>query len=536
MTDEQRPPTLAEENDQIQARHDKRARLEEEGIEVYPNGYPVTHTSTEAVGMLPAEEPGDEADAGSATSEPSAPVAVVGRVVSKRKMGRSTFLHLQDRAGRVQVYLKKDVVGEDAYLRLAQVDLGDFLGATGPMFRTRTGEVTVQASEWTFLGKAMRPLPEKFHGLSDKEIRFRQRYLDLLVNEDSRRVFVARTRAITAMRRVLDGRDFLEVETPVLQPIYGGASARPFRTSHNALGITFFLRIADELYLKRCLVGGFDRVYEFGKDFRNEGMDRTHQPEFTMLEVYQAYADYTAGMELMEALCREAALAANGSTEVEWQGETIDFGKPWRRITYFGALEDELGVDLSSLDEALIRRTCEDKLPELPAGDPSVAKLLDELFSEVVQRKLIQPTFVMDHPKIMSPLAKGKPGEPHLVERYEPIVAGMEVGNGFSELNDPLEQRARFEEQLRLAARDEDTMVLDESFLRAMEHGMPPASGLGVGIDRVIMILTGTDQIREVMLFPAMRPEGSGADGTPAESHATDGEAPAGDGAGDAAS
>jgi lysyl-tRNA synthetase class 2 len=494
VTDESRTRPPEEENDQIQARLDKRGRLEEEGVAVYPSGYPVTHSAREALSAFT-----DEGD--------PVRVAVAGRVVSKRKMGRSTFLHVQDRSDRLQVYLKKDVVGEEAYERIGLVDLGDFLGATGELFRTKTGEVTVQAAEWTFLGKAMRPLPEKWHGLADKEIRFRQRYLDLLVNEDSKRVFVARTRMITAMRRVLDERDFLEVETPVLQPIYGGASARPFRTTHNALGITFYLRIADELYLKRCLVGGLDRVYEFGKDFRNEGMDRTHQPEFTMLEVYQAYADYTAGMQLMEDLCRAGIEAATGGTTVDWKGETLDFGKPWRRVTYFGALEEAIGVDLSSLDEDLVRKTCENRLSELPPGNPSVAKLLDELFSECVQPKLVQPTFVIDHPKIMSPLAKGKPGAPHLVERYEPIVAGMEVGNGFSELNDPVEQRARFEEQLRLAARDEDTMVLDEPFLRAMEHGMPPASGLGVGIDRLAMIFTGTDQIREVILFPAMRPQ-----------------------------
>ncbi len=523
MTEEQKTPGIEEESDQIQARLDKRNRLEEQGIEVYPSGYAVTHTAVEAIATFP-EDVEEEEGGAEAAPDADAPtlIGVAGRVVSKRKMGRSTFLHLQDRTGRVQVYAKKDVVGEEAYDRLGLVDLGDFLGATGTMFRTRTGEITLQANEWAFLGKAMRPMPEKWHGLSDKEIRFRQRYLDLLVNEDARRIFVSRSRIVSAMRRVLDEREFLEVETPVLQPVYGGASARPFRTEHNALGITLFLRIADELYLKRCLVGGLDRVYEFGKDFRNEGMDRTHQPEFTMLEVYQAYADYTAGMDLMEDLCRSAAMAANGTTEVVWDEETIDFGKPWRRVTYFGALEEKLGVDLSSLDEELIRRTCEDRLSELPPGNPSVAKLLDELFSERVQPDLIQPTFVTDQPKIMSPLAKGKPGEPHLVERYEPIVAGMEVGNGFSELNDPVEQRARFEDQLRLAARDEDTMVLDEPFLRAMEHGMPPASGLGVGIDRLVMILTNTDQIREVILFPAMRPQTTtGSDGSSGDDAAT---------------
>jgi lysyl-tRNA synthetase class 2 len=352
----------------------------------------------------------------------------------------------------------------------------------------------------------MRPLPEKWHGLQDKELRFRQRYLDLVVNDDARRIAFARSRMITAMRRVLDGRDFLEVETPVIQPIYGGASARPFRTEHNALGITLYLRIADELYLKRCLIGGLERVYEISKDFRNEGMDRTHQPEFTMLECYQAYANYLDGMNLVEELIAAAAEAVHGEPRIEYRGEKIDFGKPWQRIAYFESLERAVGTDLSSMEEATVRDVCRRHHVELE-GDPSVAKMLDELFSAVVQPTLVHPTFVIDHPKIMSPLSKEKPGHAELVERYEPIVAGMEVGNGFSELNDPAEQRARFEDQLRLAARDEDTMVLDEPFLRAMEHGMPPAAGLGIGIDRLCMFLTGVDQIREVILFPAMRPE-----------------------------
>ncbi len=503
MTERIETPSTEEENDQIRARLEKRRRLEEAGVPVYPSSYPLTHSAAEAVAAY-----ADDAD--------PVDVTVAGRIVAKRKMGRSTFLHLQDRSGRVQVYLRKDGVGEEAYERLGLLDLGDFLGANGEMFRTKTGEITVHAREWTFLGKTLRPLPEKWHGLTDKEIRFRQRYLDLIVNEDARRIFEARTRMISAMRRMLDGKGFLEVETPILQPIYGGAAARPFRTTHNALGVTFYLRIADELYLKRCLIGGFDRVYEFGKDFRNEGMDRTHQPEFTMLEVYEAYADYTAGMALMEELAREAALAANGSTVLERDGRKIDLGSPWRRVAFFEGLESTLGVDLSSMDEGLVRRTCEDRLPEMPPGNPSVAKMLDELFSELVQPELIEPTFVYDHPRVMSPLAKAKPGAPHLAERYEPILMGVEVGNGFSELNDPSEQRARFEEQLRLAARDEDTMVLDEPFLRAMEHGMPPASGLGVGIDRLTMILCGMEQIREVILFPAMRSESSDPTSPPA--------------------
>ncbi len=495
--DEQKTHETADENDQIRARLDKRRKLEEAGVPVYPSSYPVTHSAADAIRAY--EE----------TGEDEGPrVAVAGRIVAKRKMGKASFLHVQDRSGQVQLYVKKDVVGEEAYERLALLDLGDFLGATGDMFRTRTGEVTVAVAEWSILGKAVRPLPEKWHGLADKEIRFRQRYLDLIVNEDARRVFIARTRIIGAMRRVLDSKGFLEVETPVLQPLYGGAAARPFRTEHNALGITLYLRIANELYLKRCLVGGLERVYEFAKCFRNEGMDRSHQPEFTMMECYQAYADYRAGMELTEELVAAAAEAATGSPRIEHAVGEIDFTPPWDRVTYFGALERELGVDFSDMDEAKIRAACEEHRVDV-LDQASAAKMIDELFSETVQSKLHRPTFVIDLPKMLSPLSKEKPDAPHLVERYEPIVAGMEIGNGFSELNDPAEQRARFEEQLRLAERDEDTMVLDEPFLRALEHGMPPASGLGIGIDRLVMLLTGTEQIREVVLFPQMRPEGT---------------------------
>ncbi len=489
------PPTAlaSDENDQIRARLEKRRRLEDEGVTVYPTGYPVTHTTS---GALQAFREGEEA----------AVSAVAGRVVSRRKMGRASFLHVQDRAGRFQLYFKKDTLGDALYERLDLVDIGDFLGAQGTIFRTKTGEISLAVRSWTFLGKALRPLPEKWHGLADKEIRYRQRYLDLLVNEDARRVFHARARMIAAMRRVLDAREFLEVETPVLQPIYGGASARPFRTTHNALGVTLYLRIANELYLKRCLVGGLERVYEFAKDFRNEGMDRTHQPEFTQMEAYQAYGTYRDGMELTESLVSAAAEAANGTLTVTWRGQTIDLTPPWKRLPYFEALAEETGRDLSSLDERLVREVAEAHGVELE-GDPSPVKRVDELFSRLVQPRLLQPTFVIDHAKAMSPLAKEKPDAPHLVERFEPVIAGMEIGNGFSELNDPQEQRRRFEEQIALAARDEDTMVLDEPYLRALEHGMPPASGIGIGIDRLAMVLTGTDQIREVILFPQMRPE-----------------------------
>ncbi|MAG63223.1 MAG: lysine--tRNA ligase [Gemmatimonadota bacterium] len=493
MTDAPGAAPMSSESDQVLARLDKRRRLEEAGVDPYPGGYDITHTSTQAVSAFEAEGEG-------------VPVRIAGRVMSRRKMGKATFLHLQDRDGRIQAYCRKDAVGEEPYALMSLLDIGDFAGIAGTMFRTRTGEATVQVESWRFLAKAQRPLPEKWHGVRDKEIRFRQRYLDLAMNEEARVVFRARSRMISAMRRVLDAKDFLEVETPVLQPLYGGANARPFRTEHNALGVTLYLRIADELYLKRCLVGGLDRVYEFGKDFRNEGMDRTHQPEFTQLEAYQAYGNYEDGMSLVEELVAAGAEAACGSTVVEWGGRTLDFGRPWERVSYLTILSEAAGRDLSSLEEGPIREACQAHGIEYE-GDPTAAVMLDDLFSRIVQPELLDPTFVIDHPKLMSPLAKGKPGSPHLVERYEPIVCGMEVGNGFSELNDPQEQRARFEDQLKRARRDEDTMVLDEPFLCALEHGMPPASGLGLGIDRLAMILSGADQIREVILFPQMRPE-----------------------------
>ncbi len=504
MTGAENEAVRLDENDQIRVRREKREQLEAMGVAVYPSGYPVTHTAAAAVAAFRDDAEGPDC-------------AVAGRLVAKRKMGKATFAHLQDRSGRVQIYFKRDVVGEEAYERLALLDLGDFLGVRGAMFRTRTGEVTVGAREWTLLGKALRPLPEKWHGLADKEARFRQRYLDLLVNEEARHIFQMRSRVIAALRRVLDEKGFLEVETPILQPLYGGAAARPFRTEHNALGLRLYMRIADELYLKRCLVGGIERVYEIGKDFRNEGMDRTHQPEFTQLEAYEAYASYREGMALVEELLAAAAEAATGSPRVEYEGVELDFGEPWERLAYFEALERETGKDLSDLAEGGIRDACRAAGLEL-TGEPTTAKLLDELFSKIVQPKLTRPTFVVDHPKIMAPLAKAKQGTEGLVERYEPIVAGLEIGNGYSELNDPVEQRARFAEQLRLADRDEDTMVLDEPFLRALEHGMPPAAGLGLGIDRIVMILTGAQHIREVILFPQMRPEtGEGPTSTAAQ-------------------
>ncbi len=484
---------VQDENDQIRFRREKRELLAARGIRLYPSSYPVTHTAEAAIAAY--------ADGG-APVKPS----VAGRVVSRRKMGRASFLHVLDRTAQLQIYLREDAVGAAAYEALDLVDLGDFLGATGTMMRTRAGEVTLQAEEWTFLAKAMRPLPEKWHGLADKEIRFRQRYLDLVVNEEARRVFRARSRMVSAMRRVLDAKDFLEVETPVLQPIHGGATARPFRTLHHALGVTLFLRIANELYLKRCLVGGLERVYEFAKDFRNEGMDRTHQPEFTMVEMYEAYADYRAGMALTEELLLAACESANGSPRSEYRGRSLDFSRPWRRLPFFDALEAATGRDLSRLDGPELAAALRARGVE-PAPGATPARLADELFSAVVQPELFEPTFVTDHPKALSPLAKERADAAHLVERFEPYLAGMEVGNGFSELNDPYEQRARFLEQIARGGREEDTMALDEPFLRALEHGMPPASGLGLGIDRIAMGLTGQEQIREVILFPQMRPE-----------------------------
>jgi lysyl-tRNA synthetase class 2 len=446
-------------------------------------------------------------------------VAVAGRIVSLRSQGKTAFVHLEDATGRIQAYLRRDAL-EANWALVELLDLDDHIGVTGALFRTRTGEITVRATGIVMLSKSLRALPrgktqvvdgrEVVHGgLVDPEVRYRQRYADLALRQDVRQVFRVRARALAWMRRFLDQRGFLEVETPVLQPLYGGAAARPFVTHHNALDMPLYLRIADELYLKRLLVGGFERVYEIGHDFRNEGMDRTHNPEFTMLELYQAYTDYHGMLELCEALVSGVVLETTGGTTLERDGRAYNFAPPFARIRFADAILERAGVDVRSADEASMRAALtRTGVAADDAAALSGGALQDALFKAHVEESLVQPTFVMDHPKALSPLAKTHRDDPRLVERFELVVNGTEWANAFSELNDPDDQRARFEDQVRQRdSGNDETQPYDHDYIRALEYGMPPAGGLGLGVDRVVMMLAGVASIRDVILFPAMRPE-----------------------------
>ncbi len=475
----------------------KAQRWRERGIDPYPHRFHRTHTAQEAVAAL------EEAEAQGAAPPK---VVVAGRITAMRHMGKATFIDLQDTSGRVQTHHRLDVLGEEAYEALHDLDLGDFLGVEGEVFRTRTGEPTVLARRYVVLCKALRAPPAKWHGLQDVEVRYRQRYLDLMANRQVRELFRTRSRIVSAIRRFLDAKGFLEVETPVLQPYAGGAAARPFVTYHNALERHLYLRIALELHLKRLLVGGYEKVYELGRVFRNEGVSGKYNPEFTMLEAYQAYADYNDIMELTEELIVYVAKEAVGTLCVPYQGEVIDFSPPWRRMTLREALLQYAGLDisphtpLSQLREAVEARG----LPVQPHWDRG--KIIDESLAHLVEPRLIHPTFILDYPVELSPLAKSKPHDPYFVERFELFIAGREVANAYTELNDPMEQRRRFLDQAqRRQAADEEVELGDEDFLVALEHGMPPAGGLGIGIDRLVMALTGQSSIREVILFPALR-------------------------------
>jgi len=487
---------MPETNDRREQRLAKLARLRERGIDPYPARARVSHTATEAIHAFENAAEGEEVS-----------VQVAGRLVSARNMGKSTFGHIADGSGSIQLYLRTDVVGEASYEAFGRdIDIGDFVGAEGSLFRTRTGEVTVKVASWELLAKALLPLPEKWHGLRDVEARYRQRYLDLIANERTRQIFVTRTRIVSAIRRFLDARGFLEVETPVLQPIYGGAAARPFTTHHNALDRTLYLRIADELYLKRLIIGGFDRVYEIGHNFRNEGISTTHNPEFTVIEIYQAYADYQDIMRLVEELYYTVAQEVMGGAIVTYQGHEINLTPPWRRVTMRDAILEGSGLDIAALsDYDALWRAAQERGLAL-TKQPSWGKLVEKLFEECVEPTLIQPTFITDYPVDISPLAKKKPGSDGLVERFEFFIGTLESGNAFSELNDPLDQRERFAAQGRAAeAGDEEAHPMDEDFLTAMEHGMPPTGGLGIGIDRMVMLFTDQSSIREVILFPQLR-------------------------------
>jgi len=491
---------LSERGEELfEQRRAKLERLRARGSDPYPARYQRTHTTQQAADLLARQEKEDGA--------PGLEVSVAGRVTAMRVMGKRTFIDLRDGSGKVQADLRQDLLGDDQYDAFVDlVDLGDFVGVTGSLFRTRTGEPTIEARSYTILTKALRAPPEKWHGLQDVEIRYRQRYLDLIASAQVRDIFQLRSRVIAAVRRFLDERGFLEVETPVLQPTAGGAAAKPFVTYHNALDRSLVLRIAIELHLKRLLVGGFERVYEIGRVFRNEGISTKHNPEYTMLEAYQAYADYEDIMRLVEEMVAHAAKQVLGHLQLTYGDHEIDLTPPWRRLTLRDAILEHSDIDFEAHPDAeSLRRAMAGLGVEAPAT-AGRGKLIDELLSTFVEPKLIQPTFLLDYPVELSPLAKRKPDNPNLVERFEGFLAGREIANAFSELNDPLDQRQRFVEQARLrAAGDEEAETVDEDFLVALEHGMPPTGGLGIGIDRLVMAFAGQQSIREVILFPQLR-------------------------------
>ena len=448
-------------------------------------------------------------------------ISIAGRLMSRRIMGSASFAEIQDSTGRLQIYVRRDdICPEDnpefyntVFKKL--LGIGDFIGVTGYIFTTQTGEISLHVTKLTVLSKAVKPLPivkrdeegTIYDGFTDPEQRYRQRYVDLTVNPDVKKTFVTRSKIISNMRRYFDDHGWLEVETPILQAVHGGAAARPFQTHHNTLDMPLFLRIANELYLKRLIVGGFDGVYEFGKMFRNEGMDRTHNPEFTSMEIYVAYKDYIWMMEMVEQLLEKVTQTIHGVTQVSVGGKKIDFAGPYRRLTMFDSIKEYTGVDVSELDEEGLRKVCAQLKIEIDAS-MGKGKLIDEIFGAKVEANLIQPTYITDYPIEMTPLAKKHRSKPGLVERFELFVNGKEIANAYTELNDPIDQRERFEEQLKLAARgDDEAMAMDEDFLRALEYGMPPTSGLGIGIDRLTMLLTDNTTIQEVLFFPQMRAE-----------------------------
>lgn len=496
-------------NEQEKIRRQSLAELHNQGIDPYPAESFITNTSTDLIRSNFGEKP-----------DGFKSVRLAGRIMSRRIMGAVSFVDLQDSTGRIQTYFKRDDLcpGEDKSLyntvfkRL--LDIGDIIGIEGDVFITQMGEISVHVRNFKLLSKTLRVLPvvketeeQVFDAFNDPEMRYRQRYVDLVVNPETRAVFAKRTAMVNVMRNFLNERGYLEVETPILQPLYGGAAARPFKTHHNSLNMTLYMRIANELYLKRLIVGGFDGVYEFSKDFRNEGMDRFHNPEFTQMELYVAYRDYHWMMELVEEMVERIAIGLHGKTQVQVGENLIDFARPWKRYTMYEAIQSYTGVDVSEMDEAGLRITCAQL--EVPVDESmGKGKLIDVIFGETVEPKLIQPTFITDYPVEMSPLAKKHRSKPGLVERFEAICNRKELCNAFSELNDPIDQRERFAEQLELGKRgDDESMVLDEDFLRALEYGMPPTAGLGIGIDRLAMIMTNQPSIQDVLFFPQMRPE-----------------------------
>ncbi len=480
-------------SEQMELRRQKLDELKKRGIDPFGERYERSHRLQEITDNFAELE--------------NQTVTIAGRLIAKRDQGKAFFANISDQSGSVQLYGKIDTFGEAKFQDFLAFDLGDIVGITGTVFKTHRGQISVQITDFKILAKALRPLPEKWHGLKDTDIRYRQRYLDLISNPEVRDTFLKRTKAISTFRRILDGMDFVEVETPVLSVIAGGGHARPFETHHNTLDLDLTMRIALELYHKRLIVGGFDRVYEIGHCFRNEGISTKHNPEFTMMELYQSYADYEVMMEIVEKLVSETALAVCGATKIEYQGTPIDLTPPYSRLSIIEAIKNFTGIDWLTLesDEAAVAAAQSLGLKI----DPKATKgmVLDEICSEFVEPKLIQPTFLVDYPIEISPLAKKKPDNPELTSRFELFVYGREMGNAFSELNDPVDQRERFVAQAKEKAKGNDeAMVWDEDFLIALEHGMPPTGGLGMGIDRLVMLLTDSPSIRDVILFPLMRP------------------------------
>lgn len=487
-------------NQIIDFRKEKLNKLKELGINPYPHKFSPTHKSIEILDGFNNLE--------------NKIVCIAGRIMALRKMGKASFIHVMDDKGRIQIFIKKDNVGENIYDAFKLMDIGDFIGISGVVFKTKVGEISISAEKFDVLSKSIRPLPivkekegEVYDAFTDKELRYRNRHLDLIVNAETRSTFIKRTQIINEIRATLNAKQFLEVETPVLQPIYGGANARPFTTHHNALDQKLFLRIADELYLKRLIIGGFEKVYEMSKDFRNEGMDKNHNPEFTMLEFYWAYADYEDCMELVEEIIRNAAKRI-GDLKINWGKLKIDLSKKFEKKSFYALLEKATGVDLEKMDKSEMLTVCKDNNIDIE-DNCNVGQMLDGLMSTLVEPNLIAPTFVIDYPKSISPLAKLKrDGSDNIVERFELFIGGAEFANSFSELNDPIDQRSRLEEQSKLRDQgDEEAQPIDEQFIRAMEIGMPPTGGVGIGIDRLIMLLTNNHWIRDVILFPTMRPE-----------------------------
>ncbi len=491
--------------DVLEKRREKLKEMKESGINLFPNDFSAENTVKEIRGII--EDSPDDIS----LDEPV--FAVAGRIMAVNKFGKSAFIRFRDRTGLLQAYVRKDKVGSEGYALFKQLDIGDFIGLKGPVFQTKSQEWTLLATDLKLLCKSIRPLPEKFHGLKDPEKRYRQRYLDLIMNENTREIFLKRSRIIQKIRDFLLARDYLEVETPMMQPVAGGAEATPFVTHHNALGMDLYLRIAPELYLKRLVVGGFERVFEINRNFRNEGVSTKHNPEFTMLEFYQAYADYNDLIDLTQEMVRDIAQAITGSTAITYQGETIDFAGKWRSIPLLTSLVEIGGVDESLLNDRQGLLEFASSKGITITKKERFGKIITKLFDVLVEPKLIQPTFITGYPVEVSPLSRKSDKEPELTERFELFIAGSEIANGFSELNDPCDQKERFEQQVAdRKAGDKEAHLMDEDYIAALEYGLPPTAGEGIGIDRLVMLFTDSPSIREVILFPHMKKVSSNQD------------------------